>query len=353
MITLKEIARLAGVSRGTVDRALHDRPGVNQEVAERIRCLAKEAGYVPDRAGKALSCRRNPIKLGVILNSRENPFFTPLIAGLRQAERDYADYSLQILLCECKGFDAGRQAAYMASLAGEAISGLILTPVNDEQVKTAIRQISEKFPVVTVNTDIEDSLRTAYVGCDYIASGKTAAQLAGLFTAPLISPVALSHATDLQSVDAAIIIGSIQILGHTQRVSGFSTVCKEEYPHMKVVDVLENNDDDTLSYEAVSSLLQNAPPRLLYFAAGGVEGGLKAVDAYCPPEKRPIIIACDETPVTKQALLDGRIQAVISQQPFEQGYEAVRIAMDAAVNHRLPESDRLYMQNEIKIRHNL
>lgn len=345
MITLKEIAQLAGVSRGTVDRALHNRPGVNPEVAKRIRRLAKEAGYVPDRAGKALACRRNPVKIGVILNSKDNPFFTPLIAGIHQAERDYADYALHILLRECKGADASRQAAYMKSLAGESISALILTPVNDVQVKAAVRQLAASIPVITVNTDMEDSQRIAHVGCDYIGSGKAAAQLAGLFTA--------QHPSGIVPVDAAIVIGSIQILGHTQRVSGFSAVCKEEYPHIKVVDVLENNDDDTLSYEAVSCLLQKSSPRLLYFAAGGVEGGLKAVDDSCPPENRPIIIACDETPVTRAGLLDGRIQAVISQQPFEQGYEAVRLAIEASVNHRLPEKDHLYMQNDIKIRHNL
>ena len=51
MATIKEIAALAGVSRGTVDRVLNDRGAVNPETAEKIRKIAKELDYKPNRAG--------------------------------------------------------------------------------------------------------------------------------------------------------------------------------------------------------------------------------------------------------------------------------------------------------------
>ena len=55
MATIKEIAALAGVSRGTVDRVLNDRGAVNPETAEKIRKIAKELDYKPNRAGLVLS----------------------------------------------------------------------------------------------------------------------------------------------------------------------------------------------------------------------------------------------------------------------------------------------------------
>ena len=58
-VTLKQIAELAGVSRGTVDRALYNRGRINPEVAERIRTIAKELGYQPNRAGKALAMAKH------------------------------------------------------------------------------------------------------------------------------------------------------------------------------------------------------------------------------------------------------------------------------------------------------
>ncbi len=54
-ITIKQIAKAAGVSRGTADRTLNGRSGIKPDVAERIREVAKELGYQPDYAAKMLS----------------------------------------------------------------------------------------------------------------------------------------------------------------------------------------------------------------------------------------------------------------------------------------------------------
>lgn len=66
-VTIKEIAEAAGVSRGTVDRALNHRPGVNAEVADRIIRLAEEMGYRPDMAAKTLANKRYIKTIGVLL----------------------------------------------------------------------------------------------------------------------------------------------------------------------------------------------------------------------------------------------------------------------------------------------
>ncbi len=68
-ITIKQIAELAGVSRGTVDRVLNDRGNVKGEIQERVTLIAKQLGYRPNKAGKNLAARKNPIKIGVVIFS--------------------------------------------------------------------------------------------------------------------------------------------------------------------------------------------------------------------------------------------------------------------------------------------
>ena len=63
-VTLQQIAEAAGVSRGTVDRALNNRGRIRPEVEERIKRIAREMGYQPSRAGRALAMakRKNPYR---------------------------------------------------------------------------------------------------------------------------------------------------------------------------------------------------------------------------------------------------------------------------------------------------
>lgn len=90
-ITSKQIAELVGVSRGTVDRALHRRGGVKPEIQRRVEMLAREYGYRPDRAGKAL-VTREPLRVGVILNSKGNPFYEEVRRGLTEALGAFSDF---------------------------------------------------------------------------------------------------------------------------------------------------------------------------------------------------------------------------------------------------------------------
>ena len=338
MVTLEQIAKLAGVSRGTVDRALNNRGDVRPEVARTIREIADWLGYTPNRAGKALATRKNPLTIGVILNSAGNPFFAPMLDGIREAEREYADFGLRVLVREIGGYNARLQAAEIDSLVGVGIGALVIMPINAPLIREKLRL---DIPVITLNSDLDDCGRLAYVGCHYVHSGETAAQLLGLFTG--------GHAC------VGIVTGSIRLLGHTQRVSGFISACRRDYPDVRVADVLENNDDDDISYQAVSALLSSHPQvDALYFGAAGVDGGLRAVDEACRAGRRqPLVLCCDETETIRAAILDGRVQATVCQQPFEQGYRAVCAAFNAAVNHKTPVCDRLYTENVIKIKYNL
>lgn len=67
-ITLQQIADLAGVSRGTVDRALNNRGRIKPEVEQRIKKIAKDVGYKPSRAGRALAMVKKILKLELFYN---------------------------------------------------------------------------------------------------------------------------------------------------------------------------------------------------------------------------------------------------------------------------------------------
>ena len=80
-VTVKDIAREAGVSHSTVSRALHSSNLIANETIERIQQIANEMGYSPSAAARALKTNRSQV-LGVVLSSVDDPFFSEILQGI-------------------------------------------------------------------------------------------------------------------------------------------------------------------------------------------------------------------------------------------------------------------------------
>ena len=164
MTTLKEIADLAGVSRGTVDRVLNHRGSVNPKTAEKVMNIAQALNYQPNRAGTALAAQKKKYKIGVILFGKSNPFFDEVMRGIRAKSNDLKSYGITTMIRRVD-FEVQAQLEAIDELVREGMNGLVLAPYNDKAICERIDMLKEEgIPVVTVNTDIEGSHRMAYVG---------------------------------------------------------------------------------------------------------------------------------------------------------------------------------------------
>lgn len=314
-ITTKKIAELAGVSRGTVDRALKGRQGINPETRDRILEIAKKNDYKPNIIGKALVYSNKTISVEVIMNSVGNPFFDDVKLGIQAAAEEYSSYGISVNITEMKGYNAAEQLNLLNNINNET-KNIIIVPINDIKIKEKIDNLCDNgINVITLSADISDSKRTAYVGCDYEKSGKSAGSLIGL----------LSDGR----ANLCVVTGSNRHIGHKKRVAGIKEIAKSKYPGIRLKAVLENNDDDETAYNKLKTVLNfDKSIDFVCITAGGVQGTIRAVKE-C---ERPIkVCSFDDIKVTRKALSDGDILATICQQPFEQGYNAVKIIFDKVV----------------------
>ena len=174
-VTLAEIAALAGVSRGTVDRALNDRGRVDPKVAARVRRIAAERGYRPNRAGRMLARAKNPIRIGVIVQSVETMFMHTVFEEIERASAHFTTTGAEVLVRPLEGVDAQQQLDVIDELLEAGVQGIALSPAEDERVRARIQELSERMPVVTFNSDLPDSGRLCYVGVDNFACGRMSA----------------------------------------------------------------------------------------------------------------------------------------------------------------------------------
>lgn len=102
MITIKEIAQLAGTSRGTVDRVLNGRGNVNAELTQKILAIAQEHNYQSNPYAKALVSGKKRYRIGVVISSKGNRFFDEVLLGIHDAAAQSRGYGLEIVLKELK-----------------------------------------------------------------------------------------------------------------------------------------------------------------------------------------------------------------------------------------------------------
>lgn len=337
MTTIKEIADLAGVSRGTVDRVLNNRGSVNEKTAKKIMDIVRAMDYRPNRAGTALAAQKKKYKIGVILFSENNPFFDEVMEGVRAKAAELQDYGVTTITLRVE-FDADAQLEAIDALLAEGIHGLMLAPYNHMKIQEKIDELVDRqIPVVTVNTDIDGSRRMAYVGSDYFRGGCTAAGLFALMTEG--------------QIELGIITGSSNVLCHSERIAGLRFTLEQSYPRIQISDIVENHDDEFESYTLTKKFLETHPRmNALFFAAGGVYGGCKAIQESGRPLK---VITFDEVPTTLEMLKTGIISATISQQPYRQGSRSLDILFEYLTSGALPTEEQNFVELSIKIRENI
>ena len=336
MATIKDIADLAGVSRGTVDRVLNNRGAVNSQTAEKIMEIVRALDYRPNKAGTALAAQKKKYRIGVILFSEHNPFFDEVMEGVRRKAAELQDYGITTITRRVE-FDAKAQLLAIDELTEAGIHGLMLAPYNHMCIQRKIDElVTAQIPVVTVNTDIDGSRRMAYVGSDYFRGGCTAAGLFSLMTAG--------------EVKLGIITGSSNILCHTERIAGLKNTLEASYPRIRIAEILENHDDEFESYTLTGQLLRRHPDiDALFFAAAGVHGGCRAVEE---SGLRPKIITFDEVPTTLEMLRKGVISATISQQPHRQGARSLDLLFEYLTSGTVPAQEQYFVEHSIRIREN-
>ena len=158
-VTIKEIAERAGVHRATVDKVLHNRVGVSDEVRMKVQRIIKEMGYTPNPAGRVLQKQGKKYRIEAILVEVDAlPF---LKAGIEQGVHNQVGFDIEVTYAISKFQDAERQKEFIDNAIAARADGIIISPINSERVRKAIdRAVDSGIPVVATNADIDGTKRT-------------------------------------------------------------------------------------------------------------------------------------------------------------------------------------------------
>ncbi len=307
-VTINMIAEKAGVSRGTVDRVLHNRQEVSPEVRERVLAVAKIMGYLT-----APQENKEQKLIGVILPG--NRWFDDYLKkewqrGLKDACEIVEPLGYRVELVECETDIPVDIVSAAKELLKKKPSGIAMTGMNTRGVRDCIDQIVESgIPVVTYNSDLDGTKRSCFIGQDLYRSGRVAANMIfpGIGKEDKILAVA----------------GNLDYAAHNSRIQGFIDACREAGIGEDQIVIKESHNEYFLTYEIVKSALAGMPDlKAIYMANESVPACAEAL-ADEKTSRRILLIGNDLTGATRRLLLEGTVDFIIEQNIYWQGYQPV------------------------------
>ena len=338
-VGVRELARLARVSIGTVDRALNGRKEISEKTRQRILKLAERHGYQPNLAARALSVQRHPIRIGACIPRHFPVFFDQIRDGILAEASRFKHLGVEILYRPTDHLGV-REKSVLNSVLASDLRGLIVTPGDPAALAPLINKAEEQHNVRVVCVATDDSLsrRSSWVAVDPRINGMMAAELLSHFLQP--------------GASAAIITGMLKAEDHMRKVEGFSEAFPKFCPQGRIVQVIEGHDYDEETYQKTLTFLKGRKK----------VDGIYVSTAICLPVCRALeetgnagkikVIATDLFLEAVPYFENGTISASIYQRPYQQGQIAVRLLVDHIVRGA-PLPDRYLINPSVVLRSNL
>lgn len=341
-VTIKEIAKQAGVHPATVDKVLHNRVGVSDEVRQKVQMIINEMGYKPNPAGRILQKQGKEFRIAAILADVDAMPF--LKEGIDLGIREQVGFQIQAEYHITKFHDAQGQAAILDSAAANQVDGIIISPVNAESVRSAIDRAAEMgIPVITTDSDISNSKRLCYVGMDSAKASRVAGRLMGEF---------LRGSGQLAVISSAIAEENNNY-GVATRQQGFTDFIGKEFPEIEIVTCLESFEDADITYQKTVEILEAYPKlRGIYITCGGVAEVGRALKE-CGRKKEVTVVSFENYPEILQLMREDVVNCTLASDFQRQGMLPVKLIMDYLVFGIRPERDQMFTDFHVLVKESL
>lgn len=341
-ITMKQLAEKAGVHRSTVDKVLHNRPGVSEPVRARVRAVIEEYGYQPNEAGIALRMQEKTFRIAVVLMDVDS---TPYNRnGIERGLSAYQAYNIRTDY-HIFGFSAPQKILELLRdiERNRSADGVILVPQRAESLTKAVNALKRSgVPTVLVNADLPDSEALRYIGANNRQSSRLAGRLMGALTGGRGEIAVITSAIQSENNNASV----------EERERSFREFITTTYPDLRIAATVENMESSEITYEKTLHLLRDYPGlRGIYSTCGGAYKIGEAVEELGLSGKI-VVITHELYPEIMRLIERGTITCTIGSELNNQGFLAAKTLMDALIFKKQPENRTLYTKSEIIFREN-
>ena len=316
---IKDIAKAAGVSTGTVDRVIHNRGNVLPAVKKRVEVVMKTLNYKPNIMARTLA-NNKILKITTLLpDYQQDAFWEAPLKGIIKAVQANQHFSISL---EHYFFDENNLQTYVLQsqkIITDLPDALILAPIFQRESEVFLNELTKRgLPFVLINTHLPEIASTCYIGQDSYQSGQLAARLIS-DRQPNNSIYLLLH---LEAEENALNATHIY-----QKEAGFFDYFKENKKGVLVQKraFSEMENGNSLA-QFLNSVFKEFPNPTGIFVS--TSKAYQLIENIGNQLKETTVIGFDLLPKNVQYLKSGDIAYLINQNPSKQGYLAVTNLID-------------------------
>lgn len=308
-MTVVEIAKIAGVSIGTVDRVLHNRGRVSPETRTRIQEIIDTEGYQPNPLARHLK-RNKEYRIGVLIPEleKESRYWNQVYDGLKKAAGELSAFSFTLELFDFVRPDSVSLASAFRRMVSSGCAACVIAPVMQDETKALLMGEKQPLLYILIDSSLPGAAPLSTVAQDPYRGGYLAGRMMDL----------LSHSNG----PFVVVRPFTEAFNLNERARGFNAWFATK-PDVPLVDMVcsENRMEET--YATLDEVMRQNQNIRGIFAVSSI--GHKIVDYIDAKGKKKdiAIIGYDLVEENVQYLKDGKIDCLISQRPEEQGRHAL------------------------------
>ena len=319
IVRIKDIAQKAGVSTGTVDRALHNRGRVSEKVREKVLRIARELEYEPNMLARALVSKREYNIAAMIPDPSLDEYWEAPLKGVVKAEKDLRQYGVIVTQHIFNQFNVESFKATAEKVSESRYDGILIAPVfYRESLAYLSKWKKEGIPFNMFNTYIPDYEPIAYIGQDSYQSGVLAAKL-----------LHYGHPGPATFIAAHIdedVPNSSHLVKKEQGFKDYFDRQTENEFRIITADLKASADKDSFSGQ-LDKLLDNNPETAGIFVTNSKAFTIAAfLEQH--NQKHIRLVGYDLLQKNLACLEKGIINFLINQNPKKQGYFGIQLLID-------------------------
>ncbi len=342
-VTINDIARLTGLSKGTVDRVLHKRGEVSKKSQEKVEKVIRELGYEPNLYASLLA-NKHPRTIALLLpRPGKGSYWALAVSGIQKASEDEAPLGIETALFTYDELSTDSFRETCSQVLKSKPSGVVIAPLFHYETQVLVQELKNQgIPYVFVDTKLENPEgHLAFFGLPAYQSGYLCADMLLQGDRPKeVLAVRLTRDKERQS-DPTI-----------GRRAGFQDYMREHNPGCTIRNLFVSASDPAATDAALGAFFSEFRHiRHIVMFNSRVHLIVPFLERH--PMAKMRVIGFDNLGANLKALEKGTVSMLIAQHPEKQVQDAIHALSDYIVFKRKPAQVDNHMHMDLLTRYNI